>query len=179
MKPIIIITSLLFVFTLAGCQQKSQNSEANTGTTDTEQSSTGNPYISDTQAQDSPVLEEDLSGKVIMLSTSEFVERITDINDEKGFSYKGYTPCIVDFYADWCGPCRQLHPLMERMAEKYKGKLIIYKINVDRAHDICERFGVQSIPTLVFFKRTEAPAKIVGAPSESELETAITDFLNK
>lgn len=177
MRPIFIITSLLFVFTLAGCQQKNQNSEANAGTTNTEQSS--NPYISDTQAQDTPVLEEDLSGKVIMLSASEFVERITDINDDKGFSYKGVTPCIVDFYADWCGPCRQLHPLMERMAEKYKGKLIIYKINVDRAHDVCERFGIQSIPTLIFFKRTEAPAKIVGAPSESELETAITDFLNK
>ncbi|MCR4857219.1 MAG: thioredoxin [Bacteroidales bacterium] len=177
MKPIIIITSLLFVFTLAGCQQKNQNGEANAGAANTEQS--GNPYISDTQAQDTPVLEEDLSGKVIMLSASEFVERITDINDDKGFSYKGVTPCIVDFYADWCGPCRQLHPLMERMAEKYKGKLIIYKINVDRAHDVCERFGIQSIPTLIFFKRTEAPAKIVGAPSESELETAITDFLNK
>ena len=172
MKPIIIITSLLFVFTLAGCQQKNQNGEANAGATNTEQS--GNPYISDTQAQDTPVLEEDLSGKVIMLSASEFVERITDINDDKGFSYKGVTPCIVDFYADWCGPCRQLHPLMERMAEN-----IIYKINVDRAHDVCERFGIQSIPTLIFFKRTEAPAKIVGAPSESELETAITDFLNK
>ena len=124
MRPI-IITSLLFVFMLAGCQQKNQNSEANAGTANTEQSGTGNPYISDTQAQDTPVLEEDLSGKVIMLSASEFVERITDINDDKGFSYKGVTPCIVDFYADWCGPCRQLHPLMERMAEKYKGKLII------------------------------------------------------
>ena len=69
--------------------------------------------------------------------------------------------------------------MMERMAKKYQGKLIIYKLNVDNAREICDRFGIQSIPTLMFFKRTAAPTRMVGAPTESELDAAINDFLSK
>ena len=120
---------------------------------------------------------EDLSGKVIALTANEFLERITDINQAKGLRYKGQTPCIVDFYADWCGPCMQLKPITEKLAEKYKGQLIIYKVNVDRAQDICQTLEISSIPTLFFFKPNAQPGKMVGAPSEAELEQVIQDFL--
>ncbi|MCR5114426.1 MAG: thioredoxin family protein [Bacteroidales bacterium] len=120
---------------------------------------------------------EDLSGKVIALTAEEFRAKITDINPELGLRYKGHTPCIVDFYADWCGPCMQLKPITEKLAAKYKGQLIIYKVNVDRAEDVCQSLGIQSIPTLFFFKPNTQPKKIVGAPSERELEKTIEDFL--
>lgn len=177
MKSNILIASCLLSLVLVACHSKNQDKTDDAQATQTEQQ--GNPYISDTQAQDTPVKEENLSGEVVVLTASDFVDRITEINNENGFRYKGTTPCIVDFYADWCGPCRRIQPMMERMAQKYKGQLIIYKINVDRAGDICERFGIQSIPTLMFFRRDEAPGRMVGAPSERELESTITDFLNK
>ena len=71
----------------------------------------------------------------------------------------------------------QLKPITEKFAEKYKGKLIIYKVNVDKAQDICQALGIQSIPTLFFFKPNAQPGKMVGAPSEEELGQVIEDFL--
>lgn len=162
---------------LGACQwnsnrQKDANEDAPATTTES-----GNPYISDNQAEETPALEEDLSGNVIALSASDFVKRITDIDNPQGFRYKGHTPCVVDFYADWCRPCMSIKPMMEKMAKKYKGQLIIYKINVDRAQDVCAAFGIQNIPTLMFFNTTDQPRKMVGAPSETEMENAIRDFL--
>ena len=177
MKPITLFTISLLTIFLCSCHSKGQEAPANSQAPATEQ--TDNPYISKTQAEDNPAREEDLSGEVIVLSSSDFTELITDLYDEKGFSYKGNTPCIVDFYANCCGPCRQIQPMMERMAKKYQGKLIIYKLNVDNAREICDRFGIQGIPTLMFFNRTTAPTRMVGAPTESELDAAINDFLSK
>ena len=71
----------------------------------------------------------------------------------------------------------QLKPATERLAEKYKGKIIIYKVNVDKAQDICQALGISSIPTLFFFKQNAQPGKMVGAPSEAELEKVIQDFI--
>ena len=71
----------------------------------------------------------------------------------------------------------QLKPITEKLAAKYKGQLIIYKVNVDKAQDICQSLGIQNIPTLFFFKPNTQPGKMVGAPSEAELEKAIEDFL--
>jgi len=155
-----------------GNRQKDADEDATATTTES-----GNPYISDDQAEETTALEEDLSGNVIALSADDFVKRITDIDNPQGFRYKGHTPCIVDFYADWCRPCMSIKPMMEKMAKKYKGQLIIYKINVDRAQDVCSAFGIQSIPTLMFFNTTDQPRKMVGAPTETEMENAIRDFL--
>lgn len=177
MKPITLFTISLLTIFFCSCHSKGQEAQTSPQPQVTEQ--TDNPYISKTQAEDTPVREENLSGEVVVLSPSDFTELITDLYDEKGFRYKGNTPCIVDFFANWCGPCRQIQPMMERMAKKYQGKLIIYKLNVDNAREICDRFGIQSIPTLMFFNRTTAPTRMVGAPTESELDAAINDFLSK
>ena len=179
MKKLFIIATFVLPLLFAGCNSPKNNAAEEDVAPNTEETQTGNPYISDTQAEETPVTEEDLSGEVITLTASEFIKRVTDIYDDQGFRYKGYTPCIVDFYAEWCGPCQHIKPMMARMAKKYKGKLIIYKINVDHARDICDVFGIESIPTLIFFNRTEQPKKMVGAPSKSELENAINDFLSK
>lgn len=182
MKRILLISAVTLSLILGAC--KSKNSEIGTdspepNTETTTSDGNDNPYISKTQSEDTPVAEEDLSGEVITITASEFINKVTDIYDDKGFRYKGYTPCIVDFYADWCNPCQHIKPLMAEMARKYKGKLIIYKINVDHARDICDVFDIENIPTLMFFNRTEQPRKMVGAPSKSNLESTINDFLSK
>jgi len=119
----------------------------------------------------------DTSGKLQAISEEEFIKYITDINNPKGFQYKGSIPCIVDFYADWCRPCHALNPILVELGEKYKGQIIIYKLNVDRAVIVSEAFGVRSIPTLIFFTPQSMPAKMEGAPSKDELEKAISDLL--
>ena len=88
-----------------------------------------NPNFNQTPSETKQVYEEDLSGKIIMLDDESFIARITDLDNEKGLQYKGNTPCIVDFYADWCRPCNALHPILAELAKEYKGKIIIYKIN--------------------------------------------------
>lgn len=178
MKRILFLTAIILPLLFGACKSKNTEAEIE-GSGATEQNHSDNPYISDTQSKDTPVVKEDLSGEVITLTASEFINKVTDIYDDKGFRFKGNTPCIVDFYADWCNPCQQIKPLMAEMARKYKGKLIIYKLNVDHARDICDVFGIESIPTLMFFNRTEQPRKMVGAPSKSELESTINDFLSK
>lgn len=134
-------------------------------------------YVSPTQAEDTPVVEEDLSGVVVNLTSAEFIEKITEIDNDNGVRYKGKTPCLVDFYADWCRPCIGLRPTLNKLAEKYKGQFIIYKINVDKAQDVCQKFGIQNIPTLIFFKQNEQPRAMVGAPTEAELDQVIGDFI--
>ena len=170
---LILCIAMLF----AACGQKNnperQDGQSVTETTTTEDYS----YLNPAQDGDTKNVQEDLSGKVIALTSSEFLERITDIDQAKGLRYKGTTPCIVDFYADWCRPCMQLKPITERMAQKYKGQLIIYKVNVDKAQDLCQSLNISSIPALFFFKPNAQPGMMVGAPSERELDKAIQKFL--
>lgn len=112
-------------------------------------------------------------GKILVITEEDFVKFITEIDNPQGFQYKGTMPCIVDFYADWCRPCVALNPLLVEVAEKYKGQIAVYKLNIDRAGDVCDRLGITSIPTLFFFKPGAAPGKIVGAPGKVDLEETI------
>lgn len=172
-KNVLLIISLALFLTACGQKNKQETTEQ------PQTAATENSYdhLNPTPDGAKQKKAEDLSGKVIALTASEFLEQITDIDQAKGLRYKGQTPCMVDFYADWCRPCMQLKPITERLAEKYKGQLIIYKVNVDKAQDICQVLGISSIPTLFFFKPNAQPGKMVGAPTEAELEKVIQDFL--
>ena len=176
MKKYLLFTLLAAVM-FTGCGQK-KTTEPQTGE-GTEAKTEGSYDYLNPSDEGQTTAAENLSGKVIALTAEEFRERVTDINPELGLRYKGTTPCIVDFYADWCRPCMQLKPITEKLAAKYKGQLIIYKVNVDRAEDVCRSLGIQSIPTLFFFKPNTQPGKMVGAPSEAEFEKLIQDFINK
>ena len=177
MKKNLILTLCAAMF-LTACGQKNTTEQAAQTEAQTE---TSNDYSHLNPAQDNGTVQvqEDLSGKVIMLTADEFLAKITDLDPEKGLRYKGKTPCMVDFYADWCGPCRQLAPIAERLAEKYKGQFIIYKVNVDKAQEICSALNISSIPTLLFLKPNTQPGMMVGAPTEAELDQTIQEFLQK
>lgn len=90
---------------------------------------------------------------------------------------KAETPVMVDFFADWCGPCKMMGPLVEKLAEKYAGQMKVGKLNVDDDMDIAQKYGVASIPTFIFFKNGEAVKTLVGGMPVSELEENIKEVL--
>lgn len=84
---------------------------------------------------------------------------------------------LVDLYAPWCGPCRALAPVLEEIAEKYQDKVKVVKVNVDEEESIAHRFGVMSIPTVIFFRDGKAVASFVGLKSPSEIESIVEKHL--
>lgn len=122
----------------------------------------------------------DSNGKVIHIGKTEFVEKIYDYekNPDK-WIYNGNKPAIIDFYADWCGPCRMLSPTLESLAHKYKDKIIIYKVNTDKERELAAAFGITSLPTLLFIPMNKMPQVAQGALPKEDLEKAINDFLLK
>lgn len=111
------------------------------------------------------------------LTADTFKTKVFDFAAGKEWKFAGSRPCIVDFYADWCGPCRSLAPTLAGVAEKYSGKIDIYKVNVDEEQAIASAFGVQSIPTLLFVPLSGKPQISLGALPKETLESAIGDVL--
>ena len=100
---------------------------------------------------------------------SENVLKFTDSNFENEV-VKSSIPALVDFWAEWCGPCRLMIPILDEMAPLYKGKLKVGKINVDENQDTPTKFGVMNIPTMIFFKNGKETERIVGAMSKNDLQ---------
>ncbi len=120
------------------------------------------------------------SGAVIQLTKAMFLEKVYDFEKSpKQWSYKGDKPCIIDFYADWCKPCKMVAPIMDELAEKYKGQITIYKINTDQERELAQFFGIRSIPTMYFCPATGDPQMAQGAMSKETYEQAIKEVLLK
>lgn len=124
--------------------------------------------------------EEKKESKVIHLTYKEFLKKVWDFEkDPNTFNYKGKLPAVIDFYADWCGPCRRVAPIMERMAEEYDGKLLVYKINTDQEKGLSSAFQIRSIPTVLFIPMEGQPMMQVGAMQEAEYKKVVEEQLLK
>lgn len=111
------------------------------------------------------------------LNLATFKEHIFDFEKEKEWNYKGNLPAIIDFYADWCGPCKAVAPILEELAEEYEGKLQIYKIDTDKETDLAGMFGIQSIPTLLFIPIEGSPMMQKGAIPKNAFKQVIEEKL--
>ena len=88
-------------------------------------------------------------GEVVVLNKADFLTKVYNYEkNQTEWVYEGTKPCIVDFYADWCGPCKKISPILKELAGEYKNDIIIYKINVDNEKELAAAFGIQSIPTV-------------------------------
>lgn len=116
--------------------------------------------------------------RVVHITKADFLKKVYDFEKNPDeWKYLGSQPAIVDFYADWCGPCRHLSPVLDELAKEYSGKLTIYKVNVDNERGLATFFGIRSIPTLLFIPMKGKPQRSLGALSKTELKGIIKDVL--
>ncbi|MBW1741484.1 MAG: thioredoxin [Deltaproteobacteria bacterium] len=111
------------------------------------------------------------------LTKETFQEKIFDFEKHSEWHYKGDLPCVIDFYADWCGPCKMVAPIIEELAQEYEGRVCFYKVNTQMEQDLAAMFGIQSIPSILFVPTKDRPQMAVGALPKAEMEKAITDVL--
>lgn len=118
-------------------------------------------------------------GEVIVMNKDMFIEHVFDYQNSKEWKYKGNKPAIIDLYADWCGPCRRIAPIMKELAKEYAGKIVIYKVNVDNEKELAALFNATSIPLLVFIPQEGTPQLFPGAADKNTYKKAIDEFLLK
>ncbi len=111
------------------------------------------------------------------LTTAEFKEKVFDYETNKEWSYAGDVPCIIDFYADWCQPCKIVAPILEELEEEYQGKIKVYKVDTEAERELAAVFGIQSIPSLLFVPVDAQPQMAMGALPKETFEQAIKDVL--
>jgi thioredoxin len=130
------------------------------------------------QKTESESVDAEALGDVILLSKADFLKKVYNYekNPDK-WVYEGDLPCIIDFYADWCGPCRKTAPVLKELAEEYKGKVLIYKIDVMQEKELASIFQVSSIPAYLFIPKTGDPQTGVGAMPRSNFVDVINRFL--
>lgn len=114
------------------------------------------------------------------LSKAEFYEKVMNLEKSAdNWKYNGNLPCIVDFYADWCGPCRKASPILEALAEKYKGKIVVYKVNTDQERELATAFRIQGIPAFLWIPKTGKPTMSSGIASSDEETKAMFEKMIK
>lgn len=116
----------------------------------------------------------------IHLTTAEFLTKVA--NYEKNpteWKYLGDKPCIIDFYASWCGPCKTIAPILEDLAKEYDGQIYIYKINTEEEQELAGAFGIRSIPSILFCPMVGAPQMAQGAMPKDSFKQAIQEVLLK
>ncbi|MFN7453236.1 MAG: thioredoxin domain-containing protein [Pseudobdellovibrionaceae bacterium] len=110
------------------------------------------------------------------LTTEEFKQKVFDFTASKDWAFKGPRPAIVDFYADWCGPCRALAPILETVASKYSNEVDVYKVDTEATPELAALFGVRGIPSILFIPQTGEPAMATGLMGEDGFDNAIKEI---
>lgn len=124
-------------------------------------------------------------GQVMKIGKAEFNAKIMDVEkNPKEWKYKGTKPCVVDFYADWCAPCRKASPVMAELAEKYKGKVLFYKVNTDEERELASQFQISGIPAFLWVPMSGNPVMKAGVPNDQaaikeQFEKSINEILLK
>jgi len=111
------------------------------------------------------------------LTKESFQKKVFDYEKNKEWAFEGELPCIVDFYADWCGPCKMVAPVLEDLSKAYAGKINIYKVDTDKEQELASVFGIRSIPSILFVPKDGKPQMAMGALPKEALVQAINEVL--
>jgi len=117
--------------------------------------------------------------EVVHLTAQDFKEKVFNYESGSEWKYEGNLPAIIDFYADWCQPCKMVAPVLEELAVKYAGKIVVYKVDTESEQELASVFGIKSIPTLLFVPKEGQPQAAMGALPKQTFEDVIKDILLK
>ena len=111
------------------------------------------------------------------LTKETFKAKVFNFELNKEWKYEGEKPCLIDFYADWCGPCKIVAPVLDELQKEYGDSIVIYKVNTEEQRELSAMFGIQSIPSLLFVPKDGQPQMAMGALPKSTFEQAISEVL--
>jgi thioredoxin len=111
------------------------------------------------------------------LTKEKFLDKVFNYEKNKEWNFEGELPCLIDFYADWCGPCKMVAPVLEELQKEYGDNLVIYKVDTEDQQELAGMFGIQSIPSLLFVPKEGQPQMAMGALPKQSFEKAIADVL--
>lgn len=137
--------------------------------------STANPFITGDKTIYSPKEASNIT--VIHLTEATFKQMVYNYDKNKSWKYEGTKPAIIDFYADWCAPCRQLSPIIEEIAREYNGKIIVYKIDTEKEKKLAQNIGISALPTLLLIPMKGKPQFTMGVLPKATLIKAINEVL--
>ncbi len=164
MKTNFLVIALTSVFLLASCSNADRKADSNNE--DTNVTKTENSMIT--------------TKKTIQLTRADFLTKVANFEENPDkWVYLGDKPCIIDFYADWCGPCKMVAPILEELASEYDGEIYIYKVDTEAEQQLAAEFGIRSIPSLLFVPMGEAPQMAQGALPKDAFKQAINEVLLK
>jgi thioredoxin 1 len=112
------------------------------------------------------------------LTKETFREKIFDYEKLREWNYKGENPCVIDFYADWCAPCKIVAPVLEELAQEYCCKIDIYKVNTEEEQELAAVFGIQSIPSILFVPKNDKPQMSLGALPKETFKQLFKEIFN-
>jgi len=112
-----------------------------------------------------------------MLTKADFLTKVFDYENNKEWKYQGEVPALIDFYADWCQPCKMVAPILEELEQEYDGKIKVFKIDTEAEQELAAIFGIRSIPSLLFIPKEGKPQMAVGALPKQQLKEAIESVL--
>lgn len=112
-----------------------------------------------------------------LLTKETFLQKVFNYEVNKEWKFEGDLPCIIDFYADWCGPCKMIAPILEELGKDYEGKVNIYKVDTEAEQELAGAFGIRSIPSMLFVPKNGEPQMSQGALPKHQLEQMILEVL--
>ncbi len=172
-KTILLASGLALLSLTATAQKKKSKSATSTTTTAT----TPKPAPK-AEVKAEPKTEAKMG--TIHLTKAEFLSKVANYEKEPNeWKYLGDKPCIIDFYATWCGPCKMIAPILEELAKEYNGQIYIYKVDTGAEQDLAGAFGIRSIPSLLFCPMNGKPQMAQGALPKDAMVKAINEVLLK
>jgi thioredoxin len=111
------------------------------------------------------------------LTKETFLDKVFNYEKNQEWKFEGQLPCLIDFYADWCGPCKMVAPILEELSKEFEGKINIYKVNTEMEQELSAAFGIQSIPSMLFCPKDGKPQMAMGALPKQALIDAINEVL--
>lgn len=162
----ILLVAVAFSFSIVACGNQSKNNYTNT--TETNSNKIENNMTTTT------------TKKTINLTRADFLTKVANFEETPDkWVYLGDKPAIIDFYADWCGPCKMIAPILEELAAEYEGQIYIYKVDTEAEQQLAGEFGIRSIPSILFVPMGEDPQMAQGALPKDAFKQAIEEVLLK